>query len=264
MTLPLHTLQQRFIQAITSGETDPLEAMLTTHPKLTPEEHMQLYRRNVQGAILHAMALTYPIVEQLVGEEFFAFAVQQYRKRHLPSSGNLDQYGAEFSAFLAEFTPASSLPYLPAMAELEWAFHQSALAEQATPLSADALNHMAPEDYATLCFTTHPSLKLLHADYPVDAIWEFHQKLEEGTATEPLDISETGAVYLALVRPRTQVHLHTLSPAEYHFVSALQTQQTLYQGFQHASQEDPEFDLAFSLHRFMVNGMLVDMHHTPI
>lgn len=213
-----------------------------------------VYRGNALGAIGNALALTYPVTQLLVGGPFFRNACDVFAKKNLPRTGNLDDYGAEFPDFLAEFPPAKMLAYLPDVARLEWLFHESAIAEKADSLPRDALAGMAPEQYASLRFSFHPSARFFSSRFPVHRIWEINQ---DGAAEESaaLDLDTAGGARLLLVRPAMQVRMLALDAAEEIFFAALRESETLYGAFSRAAAENPDFDLAETMRKAMLDGV---------
>src|SRR2546427_9502287 len=83
-------------------------------------ERLRIYRNTCRSTLIEALRMTYPAVERLVGRDFFDMAAARYAGTHPPQSGYLNEYGGEFSEFLAAFAPASELPYLADVARFEW------------------------------------------------------------------------------------------------------------------------------------------------
>ncbi len=50
----------------------PCPAGLYSANGADPASRFSVYRNNVQGSLINALADSYPVVQQLVGEEFFA------------------------------------------------------------------------------------------------------------------------------------------------------------------------------------------------
>jgi len=88
---------------------------------ITPQERLSVYRNTFIQTLIRALRLSYPAVDQLVGTEFFDATAREYIAQQPPRSGYLEEFGGDFSAFLGRFTPCVSVPYLPDVAQLEWA-----------------------------------------------------------------------------------------------------------------------------------------------
>jgi uncharacterized protein (UPF0276 family) len=138
-------------------------------------ERLALYRGNLTSGWERALGDAYPVLRQLVGEEFFAGLARAYGKAAPSQVPDLAGFGAHFADFLAGFGPAASYPYLPDVARLEWAVHRACLAPDLAPLGLDALGNVTPEALDTARFTLHPSVALLRSRWAVAALWHAHQ-----------------------------------------------------------------------------------------
>ena len=147
-------------------------------------QRFNIYRNNVVVSLVDALASTFPVVQQLVGEPFFRAMAQVYATRHPPTSPVLVHYGDTFSAFIDTFAPAQGLPYLASVAELEWLRLQATHAAEADPLSPEAIMwalETLPTDDSLqkLQCKLHPSLHVLRTQHTAVSIWAAHQTDEE-------------------------------------------------------------------------------------
>ena len=105
----LRNLQSRFAEAV----FDPKSTGFGLHVRangLGGARRVSVYRNNVVNGLTEALRVSYPVVERLVGVEFFAHAARCY-VRDVPSrSGNLHDYGAAFPAHLARLPGQSRSP----------------------------------------------------------------------------------------------------------------------------------------------------------
>ena len=138
---------------------------------LAVEQRLAIYRNTFVGSLVKALRLTYPAVDRLVGVEFFNGAAEAFAHERPPRSALLDEYGVEFPEFLEHFAPAASLPYLADVARLEWSVSRSLHAPDAKPVDIAQLAAIDEADHERIRFAPHPSVSLLHAHDPVDAIW---------------------------------------------------------------------------------------------
>ncbi len=226
--------------------------------------HLQIYRHNTFANLTDALIADYPVVHRLVGEGFFAYAADSYIRRHPPRSGNLHDFGdgtepraagqgcpgcgfgGDFAGFLAAFPAAQTLPYLPDMARLEWAWQEAYHAAETAPLSLDALAAVAPEHYGSLVFRLHPSARLLASDYPLLRIWQVNQPDCEGDPA--VDLAE-GAARLLVVRRGLDVEIEPLAAGEYAWLTALAAGQPLAAATGTALAAAADFDVAQAMQR---------------
>ena len=140
-----------------------------------------IYRRNLFANLGNALAATYPVVQRLVGEAFFREAARQYVLAHPSASGDLNDYGAPFAVFLAGYPHAAGLPYLPDVARLEWACHESYGAADAPAFDLASLARVRAIDQSRIRFELHPCVRLLHSVHPVSELWHANQPGRDGT-----------------------------------------------------------------------------------
>lgn len=133
-------------------------------------ELLRIYRNTCRATLVASLRMTYPAVERLVGVEFFEMMAERYVAARPARSGYLNDYGADFAAFVAEFEPARELAYLPDVARYDWALSAAANAPDAAPLDAHALLAVEADQRERLCFDAHPSVRFLSLEYPADEI----------------------------------------------------------------------------------------------
>ena len=100
--------------------------------KLSAMRRLEIYRHNVYTNLRGALKDIYPVILAIVGEAFFHHAADQFVAAHPSRSGDLNQFGGEWAAFLGSYAHAAELAYLPDVARLEWAWHRAFHAGDAT------------------------------------------------------------------------------------------------------------------------------------
>ncbi len=210
---------QRALYRSLVAHDDAAAAEYITTDGLAPEARLNIHRNTFIGSLTTALRLSYPAVHRLVGAEFFEGAARIFIEAEPPRSAYLDQYGAEFPAFLERFPPAASLVYLPEVARLEWAVACALHAPDAIALDVAQLAVIRPSDHDRVCFAPHPSIKLVHAKYSVDAIWRA-VLAEDGSALARISL-KPGAAWLLVERLGSGIEVGRLDEAAYLFLSAL-------------------------------------------
>ncbi|MDE2372531.1 MAG: putative DNA-binding domain-containing protein, partial [Burkholderiales bacterium] len=155
----------------------PCPSGLKTWNGSDPGERFAVYRNNVVGSLIDALTDNFPVVQQLVGEEFFRAMAGIHVRRSPPTSRLLAFYGDGYAEFIARFEPARALPYLADMARLEAARVQSYHAADAEPASAEsvALALACGDRIGELRLECHPSLRVLSSRWAVVTLWAAHQ-----------------------------------------------------------------------------------------
>ena len=88
----------------------PCPAGLCSSNGADPASRFAVYRNNVQSSLINALADGYPVVAQLVGEEFFRAMAATFVQQQPPQSPLMGRYGEAFADFIDVFEPASSVP----------------------------------------------------------------------------------------------------------------------------------------------------------
>jgi hypothetical protein len=76
-----------FARAIVRGE-EPSPYIATSEPNYSVSVAIEVYRNNYRGNLHDALAGAYPVMAQLVGEDFFRALTRKYIGQHLSRSGN--------------------------------------------------------------------------------------------------------------------------------------------------------------------------------
>ena len=99
-----------------------------------PARRFAVHRNNVVAGLVKALQTRFPVVQKIVGEEFFAAMARVFVMRKPPRTPILAMYGDEFAAFIAAFEPAGELAYLADVARLEAARTRAYHAADAMPI----------------------------------------------------------------------------------------------------------------------------------
>ena len=254
----LKQLQRNFINdCLTEKLTDEncLMAKDIDTASISAQGLMGIYRHSAIANITQALALTYPVMNKLVGSDFFQATCRQFIFLHWPQSGNMDDYGEEFPHFLSKFKHTKSLVYLSDVARLEWAFHQSTLANDAGITDWSSLAQT--EDILQLQFTLAPSVKLIHSIFTIDKIWQENQdnalQYVEG---DVLDIEKINNTFLVLFRKGLKTVIMTVSEGEFVFLQAFKSEQVFEQAIIMATAKQADISIDHCLKKFIELGVI--------
>ena len=238
----LPELQRRFADALL-GTADDVPSEWIAANGLNPQARVQIYRNLVLNNHAAALRAAYPAVLKLVDEDFFEVAAARYLRDRGSGSGNLQDYGAQFPAFLAQMPEAANLAYLPDIARLEWARQESYLAADAAQLNPAMLADMPEDDLANLKLALHPSVRLVVSDHPIWDIWMFcHQ-----STAEHLDLAAEGQSVL-IWRDGHQLAMQPMDRGQWAFIAALLAGETLAAAQAAALTAEASFNLVVCLH----------------
>ncbi len=220
-----------------------------------PARRFAVYRNNVVVSLTQALADTFPVVKQLVGDDFFAAMTGVYLREQAPRSPVLAHWGDGFADWLAGFAPARALPYLADMARLERARVAAWQAADASPLPEPALRERLA-DAATLPLARlvlHPSCRVLRSPFDVHALWAAHQQDGDWPA---IDIDRPSAM-LVLRDSADDVLVIGIDEPAAAFIGALGAGATFAQALAHAPGLDLVATLALLLRHGAIAGCVV-------
>jgi hypothetical protein len=181
-------------------------------PGLEAAEQVRIYRRAVLGTLTRALADVYPVCCRLVGQRFFESMARAFVHQTPSQSPDLGDYGKRFSEFIADFSPARTLPYLSDVAHLEWLWHRAFHAEDEAPLDSSAVSDIPEAAQASVIFCLPGSAALLASRYPVHRIWHVNQPAWQGAPTVNLD---EGPARLLIWRRGYEVEIAPLDEAQW-------------------------------------------------
>ncbi len=256
--LSLRELQLSFANALFEGSGGATATWIRSDG-LDPIARLDIYRNNLQQAFLKALALGFPVVQRLVGEDYFRQLGAAFQQQYPSRAGDLQQIGSPFPAFLREQFANTPYAYLPDVAALEWAYQESLIAADATALDLGVLQAVPPEQLQHLRFELQPACKLVSSQFPIVRIWRANQDDRDGT--EAIDLNE-GPDFVLVRRADDGAELRRLTPADFAFLRSLSRGASLGDSLQAGQMAADDFDLAAALRQCVGLGMLVAVHST--
>ena len=213
-----------------------------------------VHRNNVSHARIDTLRSIYPVVQKLVGEQFFTAMAREFIERNPPTSPLLFRYGGNFPDFVSGFPPAETVPYLADVARIEWSRLQAYHARDAEPVSIEALTDVATDDLPALQLRLHPSLGVVRSNWPVFSIWMNSLDPDE---ERPVDMDEGQSVLI--LRAGLQVQTELLPDGAELFINELGKGTPMGQAAEIAHAHAPGFDLGAQLGMLFQNGGVVGL-----
>ncbi|MCK6407524.1 MAG: putative DNA-binding domain-containing protein [Rhodocyclaceae bacterium] len=240
--------------------TAPCPPGLVTWNGSDAAQRFGVYRNNVTVSLIEALADTFPVVQQLVGEAFFHAMAGEFVRRSPPVSPVLAWYGDTFADFVAAFPPAAGVPYLADVARLEYARVLAFHAADADPVPvaeiAGWLND--PEALPTLRLQLHPSLQVIDSTFAIVSLWGAHQGLGDLATVDPVQ-----AECALVLRHGLSIEVMGIPAADGRFLAAMQAGAALGAAVQQAEAGDIPFDPAPVLGLLISRELLVGLGRQP-
>lgn len=221
--------------------------------RLQPTGRAAIYHHNRRANFRKALALEYPLIERIVGAEFFDRLAFDFMATYPSRSGDLHHVGEPFSAFLAAGFAGgdSAYAYLIDLARLEWAWQCALIAADAPILGTDALGEFPQHEWPRLRFHLQPALQVIESRWPVHTLF-----LEQRRAQPAVVHLAAGAECAAVLRRNGMVEVHRLEPHDAVFWQALAGGQILDEAVTAVLQSTAgtAFDLSAALGRLFALG----------
>ena len=250
----LPEIQSRFYAAMMAESESADTALLKVLEEAGGRARRRLatYRRGVFGNLCNALMASYPVVSRIVGPAFFRAAAHHYILAIPSRSGDLNDYGEDFAAFIGDYPPARDLPYLADVARLEWMLQATLHAADSEPADLSVLVSMPAERYGDLLFELDPASARLDSVWPLHDIWRVNQEAYAGAMQ--VDFSRGSQVLLR--REQGVVRLESLNAGEAAFLDALAGRMPLALAAATALQQDPSLEFGARLQEWIGTGLL--------
>jgi len=257
----LRDLQADFIDTVFDGNNNGLSQSILSD-SINGARRLQIYHNNIYISLTNALSEVYPVVDRLVGDDFFKFMATEYTKKHPSQSGNLHEFGNQFPFFIESFEPAGELVYLSDVARLEWAYHSVFHAANSPNFDIPKLEQITEEDYHKLIFKPNPASQLVKSPYPILQIWKANQddQAHDGdnnTIAETINLDD-GETSLLVIRRNLDVEFQILDNAEHAFLDACYKQSNFFTACDAATQAEPECNVGQLLLKHIQTHTLVN------
>jgi len=203
----------------------------------TAEQILSIYRGSIYGGLKKALAETYPVVKELVGEEFFNAMLSEYINAHPCQVQDLNNYGFELSNFIKNFKPAESVEYLADIASLEWHINVASNTELQINNLADLVN-LTEDVQLKLIMCLPKGSALIYSDYSIDEIWNTHQQDDKAM----FEIENNGFHYFVF-NCDNNIKIDRLSLEQFYFLSQINKDQFFANVCEKTSEKHPNIDI---------------------
>ncbi len=246
----LGELQRSFARAL----LDPGQAPVGLDPEGRADAaRFDVYRNNVTVSLIEALEAGYPAIRRLVGEAFFRACAAHYVTCEPPRSPIMLHYGKSFPEFLRHFEPLAGYPYLADVARIERAWLEAYHAAEAEPLDPAALAGVAGHRARDLCFTLHPSVRVVRSAFPALTLWRLNVAEDD---PPPIQLG-AGAEDALIVRPGAEVEVRAMPPGGAAFLETLAGGGTLAEAATRAVSVSESFSLSEHIAALLEGRLLI-------
>ena len=166
----LHADQQAFQSHLMTGSAD-VRTSIVGDAKATADTRLEVYYQAYRLRLVEILQNDFTGVHALLGTDAFREMVLRYIAAHPSEHPSVRWFGRHLAGFLA-LPPYAEHPELAEMAQFEWAWAHAFDAADVAAAGPDVMTEVAPEAWAGLRVTAHPSLQRLDLSYNVPALFE--------------------------------------------------------------------------------------------
>ena len=231
--------QADFARAILDPYADVPEG-LANPDGAAASKRFDVYRNNVVGSLVRAIETAFPVLQKLLGDEFFEAMAGIHARECLPRSPLLMYYGEDMPAFLERFEPVAHRQFLPDVARLELAMRRSYHAADVEPMAPEAIAALSPDQLMGARVVLAPAVELVRSRWPIFGIWRANTEAE---APEP----EARGEDVLITRCQFDPEPALLPPGGAVFVEALKAGRRISEAVDEGLTAAQDFDLAAAL-----------------
>lgn len=148
-------------------------------PTVSREKRLSIYGNGYFGRIVDVLGANFSSIKNIIGEDNFDEMARSYLVKHPSTFKSIDDIGDQMPGFLKRHPLTKRFPFLPQLAAVEWAAHQSFFADDVPLLNPQSFKKMPESKWRGVKLTLDPSVRLLHVNWPVDEIWRKDGKLDK-------------------------------------------------------------------------------------
>lgn len=250
--LRLHAVQEALATSlIDRAQRIPTEFFLGEPAVCT--ERWRIYRGNLHALWKTTLSNAFPVMCQLVGDDFFGQLSVLYGQKFPSQSGDVNLFGQHFSDFLKSEESVCDYPYFSAVAALEWQVHKAYYAANADLLDLAAFIAIGGENLGAYALECHPAFALISSEFAAIEVYLAHQEHEIQIIEVALNTPSFGAVS----RKEWQVQVTRLGAAEFAGLQALRDGASLGEALECAIEFDAELDVTKMLQNWFSMGIFI-------
>jgi hypothetical protein len=214
------------------------------------EGRLRIYQNNRNLILRDVLKGVYPVTAALLGDKFTDFACHEFGNAFPPQSADMNAFGAGFADFLSYIPAVRDFPYVPDVARLEWAAHESYLAPAHAALKAEDLEKV--EDPLNMRLFLQPHVFLLRSGWPVDKLWA--RVTREGAGLKGFEMAPQ-ETFLAIYREGNKAAVWSLGEGAYVFFEYLHSSPV----FAFAAEAALRADSTLPLDTVLAAGVLAEI-----
>src|SRR5882672_6153610 len=195
--ISLRDLQRDFL-GYALGDRRSVKRQWIVATGLSVDQRLQIYRNNAVVGFEKAMRATFPALVRLGGVDWFDQMARAYQRANPSRSGDLNDVGGTFAAFLSDHLSGGEYEYFSDVASLEWSYQQCLGESAVLPETLDRLAQHLQENLSQLRFQVAAPTRAIESIYPLFEIW--NQNRSDGEQSGAIDLRRAASRVLVIRR----------------------------------------------------------------
>jgi len=219
----LADLERALAARIVEGDRADLDSWICVPAEADPAARVAVYVGGYPARIREALRETFPAVAHILGGGSFAALAARYAKAVPADLRNLNFVGAALPAYLESDRAADDLPFLPALAELEWAVERCFHSDLQPAFEPSTCAGWSMEDWERATIGFQSGLALVCAPWPLRELRETRDR-----DRSEIDVDLVGRYDRVLVYRRGfDVVVESIGKAEAEAIGSLRNRERL-------------------------------------
>jgi hypothetical protein len=192
---------------------------------------------------------------RLGGIEWFDQMARAYQRVTPSRSGDLNDVGGDFPAFLADKLSGGEYEYFSDVALLEWNYQQCLCESAVLPEDLDRLSLHLQQDLSQLRFRVAAPTRAIESMYPLFEIW--NQNRSDAKPSEAIDLGH-GASRVLVIRRIDHVEVREVPAPVFTLLRAFAAGSTVLEAAATVIETCGDVDIGDALTRLLGLGVLVE------
>ena len=168
----LAALQRDFQRFLLGPACDAVPPWVSVSGRAAPATQLAVYTSAYRARLKEVLALDFPALNVLLGEECFEELAHAYIDAH-PSQGfTLRDFGGHMACFLRQQAGYKDRPFLGELAAFEWTLGQAFDAADVPVFTEQAMSALPAEEWPRLQLVLHPSVHRLDFVWNAPGLWK--------------------------------------------------------------------------------------------
>lgn len=219
--MQINKLQNDFQNFLMTNDESITDEIISTE-KASAKLRLDVYQNAYYIRLIEILAINYPVLKKILTEEKFSKVMTDYINAYPSTHFSIRIFGRNLSKFLRTYTHVES--YLADLADFEWNLSDVLEAKDAPTLTIEEMSAIAPDQWAMLGFSLHPSVVLLPLHYDAPELWKTLRTDDadvEKIKQTPVDRTDQSC-YWMIWRCNYEAYFAPLNAEQLHMIQAIQ------------------------------------------